>query len=59
MGMFDVNMYKRLVRATLTDDYFKKMSDAEIFKPGGVGDPHYNEREAANSMQKVEIEKPK
>ena len=59
MGMFDVNMYKRLVKASLKGDYFEKMSDAEMFKPGGVGDPHYNEREAANSMQKVEIEKPK
>ena len=64
MGKFDVNKYKQLVRSSLESqkggEYFKKMSDAEMFNGvGPVADPYYSKPEASASMQKVEIEKPK
>lgn len=63
MGKFDVNKFKKLVRSSLENqsggEYFKKMSDAQIFSGvGPIGDPYYSIPEAKSSMEKVKIENP-
>lgn len=61
MGVFNVNSYKSMVRSKLERSdqgaFYKRMSDAEMFKEGGVGDPVWNMSDAKINIGTVPIGK--